>query len=180
MGRISVYIQERKNEIISLLKDKEYRESFVEASINIGVPSQIRALRKQRQWSQEKLAEEAIMQQEGVSRLEDSTRGSVNIKTLLRLASAFNVGLMVRFVPFSEMVDWKLRLSLESLEVEGFDQEIYFQENNKEKDYIAGNKQYTEVLKQEASGKVLYIKLDQLAQKVGNPPNEQILKSMSA
>jgi transcriptional regulator with XRE-family HTH domain len=127
-----VSIVKQKNELISLLQDKEYRDAFVVASINIGVPAQIRTLRKQRQWSQEKLAEEAMMQQEGISRIEDPDRGSVNLKTLLKLAAAFNVGLIVRFVPFSEMINWKLNLSLDAMEVKSFDQEIYFKQPDEE------------------------------------------------
>jgi hypothetical protein len=32
--------------------------------------------------------------------------GAVNVRTLEKLASAFDVGLIVRFAPFSEIVDW--------------------------------------------------------------------------
>lgn len=126
----------QKNELISLLKDKEYRDAFVEASIKIGVPAQIRVLRKQREWSEEKLADEAKMKQPAISRLEDPTRGSVNLKTLLRIAAAFNVGLIVRFVPFGEMAKQKLKLSLESLVVVSFNKDPYFQTIETKTDHI--------------------------------------------
>jgi transcriptional regulator with XRE-family HTH domain len=124
-----VNTKERKKELTSLLRDKEYRDAFVEASINIGVPSQIRTLRKQRGWTQKILAAEAKMLQESVSRIEDPTRGSINLKTLLKFASAFDLGLTVKFVPFGEMVDRKLKLSLETLEVESFEKDPYFKED---------------------------------------------------
>jgi len=48
----------------------------------------------------------------------------------MRLAAAFDVGLVVRFVPFSEMIDWisgtprvNKGLGSEALEVPAFDQE---------------------------------------------------------
>jgi len=44
------------------------------------------------------------------------------------LASAFDVGLVVRFVLFSELVSWEINLSPESLEVLSFEQESYFQD----------------------------------------------------
>lgn len=152
-------IVDEKNELISLLNDKEYRDAFVSASIYIGVPSQIRVLRKQREWSEGKLADEAKMLQPAISRLEDPERGSVNLKTLLRLAAAFNVGLIVRFVPFSEMVDWKLKLSLKSLEVPSFDKDTYFQ-STEEKEVVTSAipEQYKIQSTPAASDKVVYIK----------------------
>ena len=119
---------DQKNELIELLQDKEYRTAYANSSIDIGVPSQILALREQRNWSQKELGEKANMAQESISRLEDPTRGSFTLNTLKRLAAAFDIALIVRFIPFSELVDWKLRLSLESLEVKSFDEESYFQE----------------------------------------------------
>lgn len=125
--------RERKAEFKKLLRDKEYRDAFVSAAINVGIPSQIRALREQkdRDWSQGELGDKANMAQESISRIEDPSRGSVNnIKTLLRLASAFDVGLLVKFVPFSELIERKLTLSIESLEVQSFDKDPYFQEKD--------------------------------------------------
>lgn len=146
---------EEKNELISLLKDKEYRDAFVAASINIGVPAQIRVLRKQRDWSEKRLADEAKMLQPAISRLEDPDRGSVNLKTLLRLAAAFNVGLVVRFVPFSEMVDWKLKLSLKSLEVESFDKDPYFWGKRKKGTVASATNEYKGITPTEASSNVI-------------------------
>lgn len=121
-------IGEQRKEIFDELNDKEYRDAYVKASIDIGVPSQILALREQRKWTQEELGKRATMVQESISRIEDPTRGTVNIKTLMRLASAFDLGLMVRFVPFSKLVEWKLNLSLEALEANSFDDDPYFKE----------------------------------------------------
>ncbi len=120
-------MKNRKNKIYDALKNKEYRDGFVKASIDVGVPSQILALREQRGWTQEDLGAHADMKQESISRIEDPTRGSVNLKTLIRLASAFDVGLMVRFAPFNHLVNLKLNLSLEALEVDSFTDESYFQ-----------------------------------------------------
>lgn len=150
-------IAEEKNEFVSLLKDKEYRDAFVAASINIGVPAQIRVLRKQRKWSQGKLADEAKMLQPAISRLEDPDRGSVNLTTLLMLAAAFNVGLMVKFVPFSEMVDRKLKLSLKSLEVPSFDEEDFFEEKDEDTDTTVDQKQFSDLPQQGVTDNLISI-----------------------
>jgi len=57
-------------------------------------------------WSQDRLAKETGMNQNAISRLESPEYGKATITTLKRLAAEFDVGLIVRFVPFSAVVDW--------------------------------------------------------------------------
>ena len=109
-------IDKRKQNLIEELKDKEYRDEYVSSSIDVGVAFQIRALREQRGWNQTKLAEEANMQQERISTLENPSH-SPTLSTLKKLAKAFDVGLIVRFVPISDLVKRELNLPNESLEV---------------------------------------------------------------
>jgi len=123
-------IVNRKEKLISKLKDKEYRDAFVSALITTGIPFQIKALREQRTWAQKELGKLADMAQESISRLEDPNYGTLNLNTLKRLAAAFDVGLMVRFVPFSDLVEWDINLSNESLEVTSFNEEVYFKEQS--------------------------------------------------
>ena len=118
----------RKEKLVSKLKNKEYRDAFLAELITTGIPFQIRALREQRNLTQKQLGDQADMAQESISRLEDPNYGKLNLKTLKRLASAFDVGLVVRFVPFSELVSWEINLSSESLGVLSFEQESYFQD----------------------------------------------------
>lgn len=119
----------RKEKLIDELKDKEYRDAFVAEQINVGIPFQIKTIRNQRKWTQKKLGENVpeIMKQEQISRLEDPNYSQFSLTTLKRLASAFEVGLVVRFVPISELVEWELRLTSESLEAVSFDQDSYFE-----------------------------------------------------
>lgn len=121
-------IIKRKEKLINKLKDKEYRDAFVSALITNSIPFQIKALREQKTWSQKELGDLANMAQESISRLEDPNYGKLNLNTLKRLAAAFDVGLMVRFVPFSDLVEWDINLSNESLKVASFTEEVYFQE----------------------------------------------------
>lgn len=122
----------KKKKLIAKLNDKEYRDAFVSEHISTGIPFQIKALREQeeRKWSQKELGKRAGMLQERISVLEDPNYGKFNIATLKKIASAFDIGLIVRFVPFSELAEWELNLSSESLKVSSFEEEPYFQENN--------------------------------------------------
>jgi len=123
-------IVKRKEKLISKLKNKKYREAFVAELITTGIPFQIKALREQeqRKWTQKDLGDRCGIAQETISRLEDPNYGKLNLGTLKRLASAFDVALMVRFVPFSELVEWELNLSPKSLEILSFEQESYFKD----------------------------------------------------
>ncbi len=111
----------RRDQIVSSLRDKEYRDLFVEEEIDTGLSFQIRALRQSRGWSQEELAERVNMAQETVSRLENLSYGKYTLSTLKRLASAYDVALVVRFAPFSQLVDWVANLSPEDLAVPDFE-----------------------------------------------------------
>lgn len=122
----------RKKNLIKQLRDKEYRDAFVSEHIDTGIPFQIRALRKQRNWTQKDLAERIDGKQESISRLEDPNYSSFTLTTLKKLASAFDIGLIVRFAPISELVIWELVLTPESLEVASFDQDYYFKDRQEE------------------------------------------------
>lgn len=104
------------------LKGKEYRDAFVKAHIETGVPFQVRAIREQRRMSQERLATLLGTSQPGVARIESPDR-RLDLKTLMRVASAFDVALVVRFVPFGELAGWVENLSAEALRVPSFAEE---------------------------------------------------------
>jgi len=108
---------------IEKLKDKAYRTAFVKAQIQTGIAYQIGALREKRGWTQGELGRRAGMAQGRISRLEDPSYGKVNVETLRRLAEAFDVGLVLRFSSFGEMVDWSENLSTEALAPPSFEQD---------------------------------------------------------
>lgn len=113
-------------QLINELTNKEYRDAFVSAHIDNGIPFQIRALRKQKGWTQKKLAEHIGMKQERISALENPNYSKFTLTTLKKLASAFDVALIVRFAPFGELVKWELELSPEALNPLSFDKDPYF------------------------------------------------------
>ena len=76
----------------------------------------VRKLRLQRGWTQEQLGEAAEgMSQVQVSRLENPDYSGASLNSLKRMSQAFDVGLIVRMVPFSEFVDWITGMSPERL-----------------------------------------------------------------
>jgi transcriptional regulator with XRE-family HTH domain len=102
------------------LTDKDYRDSFVASNISNTVSSQIYTLRDQRGWTQKELAQRAGMNQSRIPALEDPNLENFEIGTLKRIASAFDVALVVRFVPFSELTNWTASLSEQNLSVPEF------------------------------------------------------------
>jgi transcriptional regulator with XRE-family HTH domain len=80
----------------------------VEGHAKDTIAFQIRQLRKAEGWEQRDLARELgnPKLQPMISRYENPDYGRYSITTLLELAAAFDVALAVRFVPFSELVEW--------------------------------------------------------------------------
>jgi transcriptional regulator with XRE-family HTH domain len=117
-----------KEKLLSNLKDKEYRTAFISSHINNGIPFQIRTMRNNRNLTQEELAVLTNMKQAAICRLENPNYGNFTLKTLKEVASAFDVALIVKFVPFSELVKWDLNLSSESLDVISYKDDPFFKE----------------------------------------------------
>lgn len=78
--------------------------------------------------SQQDLAKELDTSQNAIYRLENPKAHKPNISTLEKIAAFFGVGLVVRFAPLSEIVDWTLDMSPASLDVPAFDQDPGFVE----------------------------------------------------
>lgn len=117
-------MRDRLHRLLAGLRDKARRALFVETQIETIIPFQIRAMREKKGWTQKQLAKRAGMGQGRISLLESQNyEGAVNVKTLVKLAEAFDVGLIVRFAPFSEIADWSTRLSKEHHGVPSFEAE---------------------------------------------------------
>jgi transcriptional regulator with XRE-family HTH domain len=108
---LSSRINSKVKAIWKKLRNKEYRDSFVASQISNTIAAQIFSLREARGWKQAEVAARAGMKQSRISDLEDPNYENYQTRTLVKLASAFDVGLVVRFVPFSELVKWSANLS---------------------------------------------------------------------
>jgi hypothetical protein len=57
------------------------------------------------------------MKQSRISAMETPGKVNFNLDTLVRMAATLNVGMMVKFIPFSEMVGWENDYSQEIFDV---------------------------------------------------------------
>ena len=103
------------------MADKDFRHLYLAAHIKELLANQIRLTREQRGWTQAQLGERAGMAQERISLLEDADYKGMTLKTLRRLAEAFDSALIVRFAPFSELLEWVEQLGPEQLVVPEFE-----------------------------------------------------------
>lgn len=113
-----------------LRRGPEARARLVESHLNKELAFQLRSLRDNAELSQEELAARVGMPQNAISRLENPNYGRATLTTLKRLAATYDVGLVVRFVPFSTLVNWvsgtpylETGLSPESMDVPSFEEE---------------------------------------------------------
>ena len=88
------------------LEDQEYRKLFPEDLLGAFLALQIRTLREANGWTQKEFESIAGKKQPTISQWEDPNYGKYSLSTLKHLAKAFDVGLLVRFVSFSELANW--------------------------------------------------------------------------
>ena len=114
----------QKEQLVALLRDKDFRDHFTADQVYELLAIQVRQLREKRQWTQAELGTRAGMQQVQVSRVENPDYKGARLTTLSKLAHAFDVALIVRFAPFSELADWLAHLSPASFEPVSFGEEL--------------------------------------------------------
>jgi transcriptional regulator with XRE-family HTH domain len=113
-----------KKSLLEELKNKKFRDAYAAEHVKTSVPIQIYLLREQRHWNQSQLAERAKTTQTVISRLEDLDYGKLSISTLLKLASAFDIALLVKFVPFTRLLKEFKDNSPEALSAKSFSEEL--------------------------------------------------------
>jgi transcriptional regulator with XRE-family HTH domain len=122
-----VSIASTKQDLLNSLKDREYRAAFNLENVYTTICFQLRALREQREMSQKTFGKQVkpTMAQERISILEDPNADSKpTLNTLLRLADGLDVGLDVRFVPFSTVLGRSTYTNMRELEVDSFEKEF--------------------------------------------------------
>lgn len=97
--------------------DKEYAHAYMEGHAVSRIATQVHVLRKQRGWSQEELSQKSGIAQERISKIESADFNSLTMKTLQKLARAFDVHAQISFIPFKEAIEGVARLHSHQLEV---------------------------------------------------------------
>jgi transcriptional regulator with XRE-family HTH domain len=90
--------------LMNLFQKRQYRRAYVESFFNTRLAAQIKLLREARGYSQEQLAGALNTQQSAISKLENGSYSNWTVKTLRRVARAFDVALQVRFISFGEVL----------------------------------------------------------------------------
>lgn len=107
--------------IFNKLQNKEYRSAYAADLMRSAIAYQIRAIREDRGLRQGDLAKLLGKgDQSAVSRIEDPDYGRLTISTLAAVAKALDVGLLVRFVSFPDLIKSHADVSPEAFQVENY------------------------------------------------------------
>lgn len=102
----------------------EVRHELMATYINVMLALQIRAMRQTRGWTQKEFASKLGTSQSVVSGLEQLRWTNwPTITTLNRVAHVFDVGLIVQFVPWSQLFSEFVGSSKDSLNISGWKEE---------------------------------------------------------
>jgi transcriptional regulator with XRE-family HTH domain len=113
-----------RQQLLEKFRSRKRRRAFAELDLASTVAAQIHALRNKQDYSQERLAAETEMSQSRISVLENPNYRKFNVGTLQRIAAAFDVALIVRFVSFGELLDWTVTGSQRTLAPLSFHEEF--------------------------------------------------------
>lgn len=103
---------------LSKFAKKLYRDGFLEVTTRASVAFQIRALRQKFGLSQSEFAAKVGKKQSVISRLEDPEKSKASVQSLIEIAQANDVALLVQFVSYPEFLAGTEDISPEALQPE--------------------------------------------------------------
>ena len=80
----------------------------------MAVAIQVREIREQRGWSQLVLANKAGLHQPAIARIESGVWNGT-VKTLMKIAAAFECALIIRFISHSEFIEWIFSITCDGI-----------------------------------------------------------------
>lgn len=110
-------MSDRQKIISRLIADRDFRADYIRAKLDVLIPSQLRALRMRENKTQPEVAQMADMKQSRISAMETPGLVNFNRETLVRMAATHSVGMVIKFVPFSEMLEWENSYSQDAFNV---------------------------------------------------------------
>lgn len=99
-------------------RSKEYRDGFLQSRVRGRIAYQIQALREKLGFTQAAFAELTGKRQSVISRLESVEYGKVSVQTLLDIACAADVALVVKFASYPDFLDQTRLMTAEALQPE--------------------------------------------------------------
>jgi transcriptional regulator with XRE-family HTH domain len=121
-------MEEIRKGLADELKDPEARRDYADEFLSSYIALQIKTLRQQRGWSQAELAQRAGMKQSRISAMEQADYSGWSLRTLQRLAAAFDLAFVAGFESFGRMLDSMTSISRAGLERPSFDEDPAFRE----------------------------------------------------
>lgn len=103
--------------------DDEFREFYMESTVEQDIAWQIASNRKARKLSQKDLAIKCSTRQSAIARLEDPTYGKHSIAMLVKVAHAFECALRIKLIPYSQLAEEVQDTSDEALLAAPFSEE---------------------------------------------------------
>jgi transcriptional regulator with XRE-family HTH domain len=95
---------------------KKYRDGYLQSRVRGFTAYQIQALREKLGLTQDQFAELTGKKQSTISRVENTEYGKVSVQTLLDIACATDVALIVKFASYPEFLDQTRNMSVEALQ----------------------------------------------------------------
>lgn len=128
---LSSITKNRLDKLLSELADPEYRRAYIEGHAKDTIAFQLRRMRLANEWEQKDVAAKLgnPKLQPMISRYENPDYGKYSVTTLLELANAFDVALVVRFVKFSELLRWDLHKTTETLQPASYSDDVQLQDD---------------------------------------------------
>lgn len=112
---------------------KDYRDAFMQTQVRAGIAYQIQALRRKFGLTQAQMAEKTGKKQSVISRLESTEYGGVSVQSLLDIASALDIALVVRFSSYPDFLSTTSNVSEDALQVDTISESLsktYVHEQN--------------------------------------------------
>jgi transcriptional regulator with XRE-family HTH domain len=106
----------RDRQTLEKFASKKYRDGYLQSRVRGFIAYQIQALREKLGLTQAQFAELTGKKQSTISRLEDTEYGKVSVQTLLDIACAADVALVVKFASYPEFLDQTRNMSVEALQ----------------------------------------------------------------
>jgi transcriptional regulator with XRE-family HTH domain len=144
-----------KDRLLKRFRSIKYRHAYVDEFTDAYIATQIKVLREQRDLKQQALADLAGMRQSQISELEDVNNRSWKVRTLKKLAKAFDLVLVVRFEEFGKVLPDIGRLDREHLQRASFKDDPAFSRHGDDQTTIAKVSTGTIAATATASGRVL-------------------------
>jgi transcriptional regulator with XRE-family HTH domain len=127
-----------RQNLLSELRDSDYRYAYAESFLNTKIAAQIKTLREQRGMKQAEVGAAIGTPQSGYSRFEDANHSVWKTDTLWKIAKALDVRLNISFETFGSLIDDKEHFTKESLQRPSFDNDQTFTESTVQIDRSVG------------------------------------------